>query len=203
MPAGRTLFLVACALVLSACGGGGGNKSPSYTITASQSSVSLHHLAGGLLPTPFQYQGGHRDVHGPDPRCPGHSGLATGGSLVARLDDTRDIPVENPQQSAQLGMVVVTAPFSLTVTRQPQNQRCIFNNGETTTSGTGSPADALITVASLYCNTTLMPWTWMRGSQTAGAQPAFWSDSSGRLWLFGGDRSYRGKVSDVWRFEPQ
>jgi hypothetical protein len=76
-------------------------------------------------------------------------------------------------------------------------------------------------------NTTTKEWTWVRGSNTAGASGVYgtlgvvstsnvpggrtnavgWKDSSGNLWLFGGDGvdstgTGGGWLNDLWEFSP-
>ncbi len=54
-------------------------------------------------------------------------------------------------------------------------------------------------------------WSWMSGSNTVGTAPGnapgprrgavSWTDSSGDLWLFGGDGT-TGELNDLWEFSP-
>lgn len=299
--AGRTLFYVACTLVLCACGGGGGDGNssgngssnpPSYSVTASQTSLSLHHMVGTLATSAYlrqritlTYSGPMLDVQNiPDwlfvaaDSPPNQSpkafligpnfgvgvgdysttlrfrtanadgsnavftdvavslqveagtnlllsawGLATGGTALLRLDETRTLSIDKPQRSSLTTILRPNTPFTLRVTQQPQNQRCIFEDGETSLSGVGPPVEYLVTSVALYCNNTLTPWTWMGGSQTSGSEPvygtrgtpssnntpgarepgAFAADAHGNLYVFGGTLTtsrteYR---NDLWRYD--
>ena len=75
-------------------------------------------------------------------------------------------------------------------------------------------------------NLTTHEWTWMSGSSTVNAKGVYgtqgvpaasnvpgagfgsvtWTDSSGNLWLFGGNRvdstAFQGSLNDLWEFNP-
>jgi len=71
-------------------------------------------------------------------------------------------------------------------------------------------------------NVTSGQWTWVSGSNTANATAVYgtqgtaaagnvpnarkgtvgWVDSTGKLWLFGGEGSSAGWYSDLWNFQP-
>jgi N-acetylneuraminic acid mutarotase len=153
----------------------------------------------------------------------GTSGLATGGTTSLRLDNSRTFSIEEPQRLPLTAILAPNAPFTLNVTQQPQDQRCIFDNGETRVSQIAWPLESLITAVTLYCNNTLTPWTWMGGSQTVEAEPmhgtrgtpsasntpgarepgAYAADAHGNLYLFGGTSTVNRTEfrNDLWRYD--
>jgi len=301
--AGRMFCAGVCALFLAACGGGGGgsggsnnggnnnppggSNTPSYSISASQSTLSVQAFAGQFIApyirtsqsitvtytgptitvtsapewlmiiapsisptspatyrieTPFRsvaigdytgtiqfrtadadgsnavttevtvsmsVQAGHQLFAMPE-------GLAAGRSLSVKVNDNEPRAVS--QHMSPLPLIPDTGTFMATVIRQPENQRCIFQNGELTIEHERFPTSP--TYVYVYCHATLIPWTWMGGSRTPGTtavhgtrgiassvttpgarEPgAYAADANGNLWLFGGV-SEAGIRNDLWRYD--
>ena len=99
--------------------------------------------------------------------------------------------------------------------------------GGNVSSVAGSIAGGLVFNDLWEFNPTTKEWTWVSGSQTAMAEGVYgtegvpastnvpggrelavsWTDSSGNLWLFGGDgvttSGLYGFFNDLWKFNPQ
>lgn len=111
--------------------------------------------------------------------------------------------------------------YSVTVLTEPSApaQLCSVPNG----SGTATTNVTNVQVACTIGTTATGEWTWMGGSNLAGAAGSYgtlgvvaqanlppgrqgtasWIDKSGNLWLFGGSIFGTPKFSDLWEFQPR
>lgn len=144
------------------------------------------------------------------------SGLVSSGLVL--LDNGAD----NLTISANGNFSFATAlqaggTYSVTILTQPSGQTCSVRNGS------GSVAAADVTNIAITCGNV---WTWSSGSNANSAAGVYgtqgiasagnvpgarlaaisWSDSSGDLWLFGGNgfdsAGASGNLNDLWKFSP-
>ncbi len=122
-------------------------------------------------------------------------------------------------QLKYLGLLATGTDYAVTVPTQPVGQTCTFPDGTTTATGILG-IDTL--ELRLNCNASLIPWTWLGGSKSAGdatvygtrltpatgntpggrVPSAYAADAVGNLWLFGGgDTQFAAEVrNDLWRY---
>jgi N-acetylneuraminic acid mutarotase len=144
------------------------------------------------------------------------SGLVSSGLVL------QDNGADNLTISANGNFSFATAlqsggTYSVTILTQPSGQTCSVRNGS------GSVAAADVTNIAITCGNV---WTWSSGSNaistagvygtqgvaSAGNVPGArlaaisWNDSSGDLWLFGGNgfdsAGASGNLNDLWKFSP-
>lgn len=145
-------------------------------------------------------------------------GIAQGSSVTVSLNNGAPQTVLHGQINS-LGVYAVGSNYSISVPAQPPGQTCTFPGGSSTASGVlGNNTLEL----PLNCNASLIPWTWVGGTQSAsdpvvygtrltpaagntpgGRVPAAYArDAAGNLWLFGGqDIQAGGTRNDLWRYD--
>jgi hypothetical protein len=143
------------------------------------------------------------------------SGLTASGLSLSDGSDRLAVAANAALFSMPRGVAPGSA-YSMTVASQPSGLRCSVTNGTGTMPGTDLSNVQIACVS--------RQWTWIAGSNTIGAEGSYgsmgvaassnqpserdssmnWTDSSGRLWLFGGADQYsgRGDLNDLWMFDP-
>ncbi|HEY2532524.1 MAG TPA: kelch repeat-containing protein [Xanthobacteraceae bacterium] len=144
------------------------------------------------------------------------SGLVSSG-LVLQDNGADDLTISTTGNFTFATAMTAGGPYAVTILTQPSGQTCSVGNG----SGTVTAAD--ITNISVTCGNV---WTWVAGSNVnssagiygtqgvasisnvPGARLAAisWTDTSGNLWLFGGNgydsTATNGNLNDLWEFNP-
>lgn len=137
--------------------------------------------------------------------------LTASGLVLANGASSVTVPVNSSTFSLP-GKVAFGATYAVTVTAQPTGMSCAVTGG----AGT-MPANNVNNIA-VTCGPPR--WTWMNGSNTAGAMGVYsgtvtpgardsvmtWKDGSGNFWLFGGagtdSSAHSGGFNDVWEYNP-
>lgn len=143
-------------------------------------------------------------------------GVAYNGSLAVSLNNGSPQAVLNEQVNG-VGLLALGTNYTLSVPAEPSGQTCTFPNGSSTIAGVLSTRLDL----ALNCNASMIPWTWVGGSQTVndavvygtrlsaaagntpgGRVPAGYAhDATGNLWVFGGAMPQgAGDRNDLWRY---
>ena len=164
-------------LLLSGCGGGGAPAPPQYSV-------------GGTV-----------------------SGLTSGQLVLANGSDSVTLSAGATRFTFPTSMKSGST-YAVSVEALPPQGACHLSGGNGTVSGP-------VTSVSVSCGYGL--WAWMSGSMQAGdagtygtqgqaaqnntpgarSAAASWSDSSGRLWLFGGSgQSFAATYGDLWNYTP-
>jgi N-acetylneuraminic acid mutarotase len=144
------------------------------------------------------------------------SGLVSGG-LVLQDNGADDLTVSANGNFTFATAIAPSGNYAATILTQPAGQTCSLSNA----SGSVSTAD--VTNISITCGNV---WTWVGGSNAVSAVGVYgtlgvastgnvpgarlaatpWTDSSGNLWLFGGNgddsSGASGNLNDLWKFNP-
>lgn len=141
------------------------------------------------------------------------SGLTASGLVLANGTDTLSISA-NATSFTMPKSLANGSTYDVTVQTQPTDLQCVISGG------TGKIATSAVTSVVVTC-TQHAVWTWMSGSSTTlasgvygtegvaapgnvpGARQlsAFWTGSSGNLWLFGGRSPNNGAdFNDLWSY---
>ena len=145
-------------------------------------------------------------------------GVAQNSSVAVSLNNGAPQTVVHGQINS-LGVYAMGSTYTISVPTQPPGQTCTFPEGSSTTTGILS---SNFLELRLTCNASLVPWTWVGGSQgtgqaavygtrltpaaanTPGAREpgAYARDAAGNLWLFGGgDTPLASNArNDLWRY---
>jgi ribosomal protein S11 len=143
------------------------------------------------------------------------SGLGSGGLVLQ--DNGADNRTVSASGSFTFATAIATSgAYAVTILTQPAGQTCSVSNG----SGTVGAAN--VNNVNVICGEI---WTWVGGSNASNASGVYgtqgvastsnvpgarygavsWTDSSGNLWLFGGNgnaSSGGGCLNDLWKFNP-
>ncbi len=140
----------------------------------------------------------------------------TSGTLTLQDNGSDSVTVYGSTTSTFGTQIAAGALYDVTVSQQPSGQNCVVLSGAGVANGN-------VGVNVVCSPSTSNAWTWIAGSQTAGAIGSYgtvgvpggfpgarygaasWADGAGNLWLFGGDAvvsaSTIGIFSDLWKFD--
>ncbi len=162
---------------------------------------------------------------GPSPLPPPPAPAALSGTidglvqigLVLKNGAETISPAANATSFSFTTLLPYNTAYAVTVQQQPAGQSCQVSNG----SGMSG-----VTTATIVVSCAGIQWTWLGGSNTPNAPSVYgtkgvasatsipgaraagvrWTDSSGKMWIFGGygnDSASTGYLSDLWRYDPQ
>jgi N-acetylneuraminic acid mutarotase len=183
-------FGIACALV----GCGGSNNTSATTTPVVLTPEIENYTVGGTI-----------------------SNLTAGSVVLANGTSTLTVPTGTTTWT--FGTTYAPgSSYAVTVQTQPSTEICAVTSGATGTN-TGSVSNVAV-----VCG--YGEWNWLQGSSVANAEAVFgtqgvaaaanvpgarqgassWTDSSGNLWLFGGQgfsaSGSAGDLNDLWRYNP-
>jgi N-acetylneuraminic acid mutarotase len=139
------------------------------------------------------------------------TGLTQGGLILANGSDQQPVAAGATTFTLPTG-VAPGATYTVSVLQQPVGMKC------TLTHYTGTMPAANVSNVQVACAQRM--WTWMNGSNTAGALGVYsgtetpgardsvmtWKDGSGNFWLFGGagtdSSANSGGFNDLWEYSP-